>query len=357
MIADKTPEMHGNLSAFHGHICVAELLGYRIPMTGRIMLPRGRPVRYGNQSGVVFEEAPEIQALRRWQEGKFREVEHIFARLWRGMLSLADFDKVARTLKGLGLRPARCKRLEDAKHIADAVINSYDNPNERIRLTFWLLGIPKKLQNDILLRWTLEEQPPLTKFAPYASFVLSVQVFFQIARATNLISKKPATVMDISYLFYLPFCMVFTSSDRLHERCVPLFLRDDQEFISGKDLKPDLSRIVKYFDAAPEVEKEKGLYVLAEKPPTEGDFLIARLWDRYLPNWRIISNVPVNRNSEKDEYLIKKLNAFAKTPRLRPEEIDFDLQNPDAMSVEHRVRQRRGKWWQLPKNLKLNEEL
>jgi hypothetical protein len=357
IIADKTPEMNGMINAFHGQMCVADLLGYSIPMTGQVMVPRGRPVRYGNQSGMVFEEDPEVQAFRRWQEGKFMEVEHSFARIWREMLSLADFDKLARALRGLGLRPGRCKRLEDAKNIADAMIITRNNSNDRIRLTFWLLGVPKQFQKDILLRWTLDEQPPLVEFAPYASFVLSVKIFFQIARATNLMSKKPSTVMDISYLFYLPFCMVFTSSDRLHERSAPLFLRPDQEFISGRDLKADLIRIVDHFDAVPEDEKEKGLYGFAEKPPVEGNFLIASLWDRYLPNWHNISTAPVNRDLKEDEYLVKHPNAFAKAPRLNPEEIDFDLQNPDAVTLERKVGQRRGKWWQLPKDLKIDEQI
>lgn len=357
IIADKTPEMHGMVNSFHGEMCIADLLGYSIPLTGQIMLPRGRPVRHGNQSGVVFEESPEVQAFRRWQEHKFTEVERGFARVWRQMLNLVDSDKLARALRGFGLRPGRCKTLEHAKKIADAMIISRDNLIDRIRFTFWLLGIPKTFQKHIFLRWTLEERPPLIEFAPYASFVLSVQIFFQIARAAELVSKKPSAVMDISYLFYLPFCMVFTSSDRLHERCVPLFLRPDQEFISGLDLKADLIRIVDHFDSVPEVEKEKGLHAFAEKPPVEGNFLIARLWDRYLPKWRGISTGPVNRDLKEDEYLVKHLKAFAEAPRLRPEEIDFDPQNPDAVALEHMVRKRRGKWWQLPKNLKIDEEI
>jgi hypothetical protein len=357
VIADKTPEMHGMVNAFHGDMCIADLLGYSIPLTGQIMLPRGRPVRHGKQSGVVFEESPEVRAFRRWQEHKFTEVERGFARVWRQMLSLVDFDKLARALRGLGLRPGRCKTLEDAKRIADAMIISRDNLIDRIRFTFWFLGIPRIFQKHIFLRWTLEGRPPLIEFAPYASFVLSVQIFFQIARATELVSKKPSTVTDISYLFYLPFCMVFTSSDRVHERCVPLFLRPDQEFISGRDLKADLIRIVDHFDAVPEVEKEKGLCAFARNPPAKGNFLIARLWDRYLPNWRNIPTDSVSRDVKEDEYLIKHLNAFTKAPELRPEEIDFDLRNPDAVAVERMVSKRRGKWWVLSKDLKTDEEI
>jgi len=268
------------------------------------------------------------------------------------MLNLADSDKVARVLRGLGLKPGRCKRLEDAKNIADRMVHAQNNPDERIKLTFWLLGIPGRFQKNILLRWRLEEQPPLIDFASYASFVLSVQIFFHIARAAELISKKPSAIMDISYLFYLPFCMVFTSSDRLHERCVPLFLRCDQEFIAGKDLKIDLNRIVEHFDLLPEAEKEKGLNAFAGGPPFEGDFLTARLWDRYLPKWRNVSTVPVARDPKEDEYLVGYVKSFAEAPTVRPEEIDFDLGNPDSLVVERRVMKRRGKWWQLPKDLR-----
>ena len=351
IIADKTPEMSGNVNAFHGQICIGDLLGHAPPMSGQIVIPGGRPVRHGNQSGFVFEEPPEIGALRRWQEHKFMEVERDFARQWREMLTLVDIDKLARGLRELGLKAGRCKTLKDAKNIAEAMIVARNNPIARIRLAFWLLGIPKQFQKDILFRWTFEEQPPLIDFAPYASFVLSIQIFFHIARVADLISKKPSTIMDISYLFYLPFCMVFTSSDRLHERCAPLFLRSDQKFIAGKDLKIDLSRLVEHFDKLTEAEKEKGLNAFAEKPPIEGDFLTAKLWDRYLPRWRDISSVPADRDTKDNEHLVKHVKAFAEAPALRPEEIDFDIQNPDAVTLTRMVAKRRGKWWQLPKDL------
>lgn len=350
MIAAKTPEMNGSPNAFHGNICIGDLLGHKIPMTGQILLAGGRAVRHEDKSGTIFEESPEVQAFKRWQEGKFTEVEHSFARIWREMLKLADFDKLAQALRGLGLRPGRCKRLEDAKTIADAMTTSRNNAIDRIRFTFWILGIPQVVQNRILLRWTLEGKPALSEFAPYASFVLSVQIFFQVARATELVSKKPSAMMDISYLFYLPFCMVFASSDRLHERCAPLFLRRDQGFVPGIQLKDDLDRLEKHFDTLPEAEKERGLYAFADKPPLEGDFLISRLWDRYLPNWRKAGK-PLKPDSERDRRLVEYLKALEKAPDLRPSEIDFDHQNGNFVMLKKKLAKRRGKWWQLPKDL------
>jgi hypothetical protein len=47
--------------------------------------------------------------------------------------------------------------------------------------------------------------------------------------------------LDAHYLFYLPFCHVFASFDRLHRLLAPLFLRPDQRFLSGDDLKRELA--------------------------------------------------------------------------------------------------------------------
>jgi hypothetical protein len=350
IIADKTPEVHCYPNQFHLGLSIGDFMGCQVPMTGQIPIRGGRPIRNGSLSGISFEEPAESRALRRWQDRRFMEVERDFARLWRGMLTLLDVESVARGLREFGLRTGRCKSLEDAKKIADAIVMSRDKPNERIKLAFWFLGIPRDVQEDIIVRWTLEGYPPLIEFAPYASFLLSVQIFFHVALTVHLVSKKPSSMVDIAYLFYLPFCMIFISSDRLHERCTPLFLRPDQEFISGKDLKGDLNRIEKYFDELPDVEKEKGLNTFAATPPAERDFLVTRIWDRHLPKWRTAMK-PHEPNPEKDRGLVEHMTKLAKAQELKPEEVDFDLQEPDFVIVKRKTTKRRGKWWQLPKDL------
>ncbi len=97
-------------------------------------------------------------------------------------------------------------------------------------------------QMVILQRWGAAGRPALQEFVPYFKHVFSVDLFFHLALAADLISRvRPAgkadNKVDISYLYYLPFCRVFTSSDNLHERVVPLFLRDDQSFVKGPELR------------------------------------------------------------------------------------------------------------------------
>ena len=100
--------------------------------------------------------------------------------------------------------------------------------------------------------------PSLKKFAPYAAFVFMVDLFYYIALASHLIAPEKVTnKLDLSYLYYLPFCMLFISSDKFHRNCAPLFLRKDQTFIWGLDLKADLQKIDQYYESLPLEEKEK----------------------------------------------------------------------------------------------------
>ena len=124
----------------------------------------------------------------------------------------------------------------------------------------------------------------MVDYAPYTAFVLEVEVFFQVALASDLISKERASNrLDIAYLFYLPFCMMFVSSDRLHQRTAPLFLRPDQEFVWGPDLKTSLDELNEYYLGLPEGTKQEGLYSFADSPPRIGNQAVYNLWDRLLP--------------------------------------------------------------------------
>ncbi len=64
---------------------------------------------------------------------------------------------------------------------------------------------------------------------------------------------KPSHQIDLAYLYYLPFCTVFTSKDRFHEQIVPLFLDPFQTFVSGDDLKAERKRLVEHYSRLPDL--------------------------------------------------------------------------------------------------------
>jgi hypothetical protein len=350
LIAAKTPETSSYPNVFHLELCLQNLLGERVPMEGRAILAGGIPVRSYSRSGLRFNVAPEAVALERWQAGQFLEVERQFAKHWRSSLGTLDPCGVIQRLNELGVVPGKCRNLEEAKSMADAIVNQKDRPLEILALVFSLLGLPGELFLSVFQRYRMAGYPTLAAFAPYTAYVLAIEVFFYIAAYKSFISLgRISNKVDISYLCYLPFCMVFTSSDRLHRRCAPLFLRDDQEFIWGADLKEDLKKIDEYFDQLPDSEKEKGLNIIAPHPPKEGNFLVSSLWDRHLRPWR--SRPEISLSADQKTRLFKQLREFNEARPLRLEEMDFEPSNAETVSIQRRIQRRKGKWWQVPKDL------
>ncbi len=354
-IADKFPEMTGNPCMYHAELSIANLLGNPVSMDGRIMIRGGIPVKSGERRGFVFENFPETEAFDRWQRGNFFEVEEKYAKEWRQAVSSLDLNQSSSLLQKFQIDPNECKSLEDAYRLANGIVSA-NRPYDQMALAVLFLQIPKEHHQSILQTWQLRGLPPIQSYAPYASFVIKVELFFQIAVAAGLISaSRPSNRVDIAYLFYLPFCMVFVSSDKLHRRCTPLFLRDNQSFIWGLDLKEDLKQLNERYKNLPIDVKEKGIMGFASTPPQEEDYITSSLWDRHLnPNWRDKEEIKTELPPSNKE-LVDELNKFSNAEPLKLGEVDFDAESAEAMSVQRMIRKKKGNWFQVPKDLKNDE--
>jgi hypothetical protein len=203
------------------------------------------------------------------------------------------------------------------------------------------------LHHDIRTYWKNAGYPPLFKYAPYAAFVLTVELFFYIALGADLISSaRPSNRTDIAYLFYLPFCMMFVSSDRMHQRCAPLFLRNDQEFVWGLDLKKSLCQVNEHYLQLPESVREKGVITFSSDLPQIDDSLMEYLWSRLLPKYR----EPKQRDAlnKSTTPTLEEIKGMENAPPLSPEEIDFDPLNVDGVLFKRSTRKIKGSWRQIP---------
>ncbi len=181
-------------------------------------------------------------------------------------------------------------------------------------------------------------------------------LFLKIAIAANLISnERPSSRVDVAYLFYLPFCMMFVSSDRLHEKCAPLFMRDDQGFVWGPELKSGLSELNSHFMELPDTEREKGVYSFASDPPEIGSGIVARLWDRFLPKWRKENEADVADRKE-GSITVEEIHEMASAPTLSPDAVDFDPESTERFLIKRRVQREKGSWFQVPKGIKPDQE-
>lgn len=103
IIAAKTPQLSGNPCLFHKELAAHNLLGYDVPMDGRVPRPGGRYVTGGNRTGIVYDESAEMRAFARWQAEEFFEVERLFAAGWRTMLDDANLHEIAEGFRKLGV--------------------------------------------------------------------------------------------------------------------------------------------------------------------------------------------------------------------------------------------------------------
>ena len=352
IIADKTPVLSGAPCVHHSQLCMANLMGQPAPHFGQIPLAGGRPVRSADgKPGVVFERSPEAEAFARWQRGQFREVERDLAFSWRVMLSQLNLPEVAQRMRALGITPQTCRSVEEAYGIAAALVHSRAEPEQQLGLLFAFVQIPVGLHAPIVQRWSAAGFPPLAEYASYAAHVLKVELFFQIALAANLIAAERASNRaDIAYLFYLPFCHVFVSGDRLHRRCAPVFLTKQQDFVWSPDLKADLARVNQHFMATSEVERQEGLHKLATRPPGDGGNLLVFLWERHAPNSREPREVQLPLPAEGQRKLVEHLNAFAKAPTA-PDVAALPVDDLESVAIERLVPAKKGSWWLIPKRV------
>jgi hypothetical protein len=354
VIADKTPVQAGGPCMHHRHLCIANLMGHPVPMNGQIPVAGGRMVKAPDgKRGVVYDNSPEAEAFARWQDGKFGDVERKFAAGWRRMLTTLDLPAIASRMRTLGIDPKQCNSVEKAHAVASALVHQREKPFDQMALLFMFLDIPPELQRDVLQRWSVDQYRPLAQYAPYAAYVLAVELFFQIALAANLISADRASNrVDIAYLCYLPFSMVFVSSDKLHRKCTPVFLRDNQEFVWGPDLKAELARQNTEFGKLPPEALEQGLMKFARAPVGVDSDLLIRLFDTHTPGWRRRDEHRVPMTPEAQKKLVEELKAFSDAPT-DESATPTDVLDLDQLSIQRLVPKRKGSWWLLPKDLKV----
>jgi hypothetical protein len=342
-LAEKTP-IGGAINAHHHTLSVNELLGYTFELRHVPVVPGGNPVKTRDgRRAVVYDSPPEAVALSRWQEHDFLDVERRFAKAWRDALSGIDLDALFRQGREIIKRVGRPKDLLAAKVAAGELLRK---PGSRYVADALASHQPEDLGRAVVERWRANGSAPIKEFAPYTAHLLLVDLFFCIGLGADLIGReRPTNKIDIAYLYYLPFCMAFTSRDKLHERTAPLFLDKDQAFIRGDDLKDDLAKLDAHYSQLSDDEKLRGVMSFAHYPPVDGDFLVSKMWDKLMrPEWREWpTRQPELRSIENDAKIIAEINEIADSPRSSIKASD-PPKEPDAVLVQRKIPLYRGKW-------------
>jgi len=360
MLAAKTPP-NAVPNMHHHSLILAELTGWNVPMDGRVPIAGGDVMRGPEgEIGVHVQEFEEAAALDRWKNHEFLEIERQIAKRWRADLVDHDRDRTIGVLRNILPVDARMPDLAALKLAIDGFCASAER--ETIVLTLDVLGVPDQSTRDALARWDAAGRPRLDTFAPYTAHVFKVDLIYYLGVDRGFISgERPSNKADLAHLYYLPFCMLFASGDRLHRRTAPLFLRPDQTFAQAATFKAALKELDDYYDRLPDEIKAHGVMAFAHYPPAELDNLVVQLWDRHMrPDWRDSAQTPQQvlerRAAQQEERGAAALRADVEAAQPVTEaERHLSDSGPDYVAIRRQVPVRKGKWLLLPEEMEKAE--
>lgn len=354
-LSNKVPE-NALPNVHHLRLLIGDLLGHLVEMDGRPIIGGGEEkVDTEGNVGVFFNESAEQIALRRWFNGEFYDIERLFSKVWRDALSNSSFENTLGIVKNIVPAEMRFSNSSQVLVFVDNFIKT-TKIDLLLYLTFELSGLPQKFYKTVLNRWNSCNYPNLYSFAPYAAYILKLDLFFYVCMLKGLESKeRPSHKTDLAYLYYLPFCYVFVSNDKLHKRIAPLFLRNDQQFVAGDELKKGFAELNTYYEKYIDQINQRGFISFAPRPPLEFKNKVSDIWDHAFPDWRNSqSKDNVTEFPKKGGKLLDHLkNTWDNSVK---SDTNTPMDQIHHVMSSHKVLLQKGKWRTLPKGIENDEK-
>jgi len=294
LLSGKLPLVDSLMNIDHRTIIYGNLLGQRVPLDGRAVLPEGKEFKTADgKRAMFFDEPPQREWLRRWEKGEFSTLERTSARFMRDLTHNVDLDEFRKRIKDI-YRPTKdIHSCEEIPRFVETILGSAGDELTNVK---WLMKMMHFDQRSIELverRWFSGGCLSFRDFAPYAFYCMRVMIAFRIALAGHLVGTRATNVVDLEYIYYLPFCNVFSSGDKFHMQFCKPFLRENQHFVSTDVLKGDLRRICEHWR-----NPDRTGHNLERYPPTIPDSTTYKIWHQHC---RSVDELIESANKRKDE--------------------------------------------------------
>ena len=288
------------------------LAGNQPPMMGSIVVDGGKDVTdKDGKKGVYLDMPAEEMALDRWRSGKFLEAEELLSERWRKLTRNIDISKLQKIKWSLPDKIVNSRDIKEIMQTLNEVMAAPEYQADLLKLMLEEFQINQQFASAVFLRWEREQIKNLNTFAPYAFYCLKAFMLFCIALSKNLIGEKPTNRIDLEYLYYLPFCMVFSSGDKVHNLLAPPLLREDQTFVDGALLKSDLISIFQQWNNLTESQKEEWNRSNRHRPPVNS--YTFSLWKKHMrmddnpkPKSAIDSSTQDNVDDNQVDFIIRE---------------------------------------------------
>lgn len=306
-------------------LCHAELLGAGFQLMPQIPRCNGKIViTEDGKKGVIYEESYEKKLLRKWANGDFDEEDIEEAEKFIKGIKSYDLEKSREIMAKEFPRNKRFSSYEELSKFIDTISHITAFQWSLIESKINALGLPETEKEIIRNRWLKVGEPLFKDFSPYSYYCWRLNSIFWVGITSGLIStsKKSKSHIDYQYLFYLPFTHVFCSKDKFHGEFSEYFLRADQDFIWGDDLRKDLGVISSCYRKM--TKKEKAYYEknFGHYPPPIQDSITNKLWQKHMRPWTPRSgNLAIDMPEEKKKKMAEKIkriiDAYEKSKRHR----------------------------------------
>lgn len=266
-LARKSLACWGTVCVDFRSACLGDLLGNHPAMTGQIPVAHARTERAPDGAlTMIIEPHPINLALIRWSEGRFSNAERKVAEAWREKLKRFGIHTIEERLERGRVIVKRAGSLSEVVGVADGLMAE---PGLQLVWIDWLLdelAARRPVRDAVHARWRAAWPTTMERFAPYAHHCVRTQLALYVATRERFLGGRRTDTVDIRYLYYAPFCMVFTSADVVHDTLGPLLLRPNQTYVRADDLKAALA----------------GRHRAAETGATVPFDLIDRIWNAHL---------------------------------------------------------------------------
>lgn len=287
-ISNKLIQKDNAFNVHYKNMIISSLLGLNYINERRtIVRAKSKVKEKDGKIGFLVEESDEEKAIKEWQKGNFSESEKILASQWRNYVNQIDLKDLKKQWAGVKTKVPQCDNLSSLLSLTDNFLSNIPMQRELLFTFLEGLNLDQQLSSKIFYRWESENFKFIKDFAPYFYFVNRIDTAFHIGLVYDLVSSKVSdkAFIDLQYLYYLPFCNIFSSRDNFHKDFGVNFLFEDQTFIDGDELKADLVNIIQRLeseDGELKFDWDENFFL---EPPDDEKSITFGMWKKYIPSW------------------------------------------------------------------------
>ena len=228
-------------------LIAGSLLGKKIPMNGKIIINQGIEIedKETNSKGLLVDITALNLLLLNIASNKITEDDKEYSKKWREITLGFNLETIYAKLDQQKFILPKPKNETEIVSIASNLLSNPRTQKDWLLFFLDIFFITKSIKDRIYSRWRASKHNyKLANFAPYAYHCFRSYLSVVIATKYGIIKNNPTNFLDLNYIYYLPFCQVFISNDRLHKLLIPQLKRKNQFFVTGEELKKDIKRIL-----------------------------------------------------------------------------------------------------------------